>query len=223
VSPAGTGWAPPELPPGARLLVGPDEIQRTVDRLGQELRATYTDGELTLVVVLQGALVFAADLLRRLTLPVRLETVNARSYVGAARSPGALQLALADLGAIEGRHVLVVDDILDTGRTLAALLAALQLRRPASLRSIVLLDKPARRQVALRADFTGMTVPDAFVVGYGLDHDGLHRNLPCLAALAADEGAAAAPAREAPSRPGQPPQSQGAMGAGRRTNNRQPS
>ena len=173
----------PALPPGARQLFGPDEIRRAVDHLGLQLRETYGDGELTVVVVLKGALVFAADLIRHLHMPVRLRTVTARSYRGSDLTPGALELDLDGLGDLRDRDVLVVDDILDTGRTLAGLLHELRALEPTSLRSVVFLDKPERREVAVTADFTGLSIDDHFVVGYGLDHDGLYRNIPAILAL----------------------------------------
>ena len=208
----------PQLPAGARSLYGPDEIRRVVDRLGRDLRKEYGQQEVTVVIALKGALVFAADLIRRLDMPVELRTVTARSYHGDARRPGELDLGLADLGDLSGRHVLVVDDILDTGNTLSQLVAAMSERGPASVKSAVMLDKPSRREVPVEADFVGLTIDDLFVVGYGLDFDGLYRNLPYIAALApeaAEDGAADGAA--------QPDASSASMGDGRLTNTTQPS
>ena len=172
-----------DLPAGARVLFDRDAIRAAVDRLGADVRATYGDDPLTVVAVLHGALVFTADLIRRLDMPVQLETVTARSYRGDATTPGDLELRLEDAAHLTGRHVLVVDDILDTGRTLARLTTALETHRPASLRRAVLLDKPSRRVEPVTAEFVGLEVPDLFVVGYGLDHDGRWRNLPDIHAL----------------------------------------
>ena len=176
--------APPaQLPPGSRVLYDREALRRAVDGLGTQIRAAYGDTPLTVVAVLHGALVFCADLIRRLDMPLELETVTARSYRGDATRPGDLKLRLEDPAHLRGRHVLIVDDILDTGRTLARITAALAAHRPASLRSAVLLDKPSRRLEAVTADFIGLEVPDLFVVGYGLDHDGRWRNLPDIHAL----------------------------------------
>ncbi len=202
----------PVVPDGASLLFAPDEIRHAVDRLGLAVRETYGRDELTVVVVLKGALVFAADLIRRLDMPVTLRTLTARSYHGDATCPGALDVSVADLGDLAGRDVLLVDDILDTGRTLHALLAELRSRRPASLRSIVLLDKPSRREVPVEADFVGLPVEDRFIVGYGLDHAGLYRNLAGLFAL------------DAPAEERAPAQSAStSIGSGSATKSRQPS
>jgi hypoxanthine phosphoribosyltransferase len=173
----------PALPPGARRLLGAEDIRCAVNTLGLAIRDCYGQRELTVVVVLKGALVFTSDLIRQLDMPVRLRTVTARSYRGCATSPEELELNLSELGDLRDRDVLVIDDVLDTGRTMLALTTQLRTRSPGSLRTVVLLDKKSRREVALEADFVGMPIDDHFVVGYGLDHDGLYRNLPFIAAL----------------------------------------
>lgn len=173
----------PATPPGSTQLFAQDEIHHAVDRLGLAIRECYGKGDLTVVVALKGALIFAADLIRRLDMPIQLRTVTARSYREEATRPGALDLDLTGLGELHGRDVLVVDDILDTGRTMSALLGEMQKLRPTSLRSVVLLDKPSRREIPVQADFTGFHIEDHFVVGYGLDHDGLYRNFPFIVAL----------------------------------------
>ncbi len=134
-----------------------------------------------MVAVLDGALVFAADLLRHLAMPTRLATIKASSYRGDTRSPGALRV-LPGLPEVAGRHVVLVDDIVDTGHTLARIQNLLHAGQPASLDTLVLLDKPSGRQVQVQVDAVGLQVPDRFVVGYGLDDNGLYRNLPCIAA-----------------------------------------
>jgi hypoxanthine phosphoribosyltransferase len=165
------------------MLLGTEEIRSLVNALGLAIRGCYGQRELTLVVVLKGALVFTSDLIRQLDMPVRLRTVTARSYRGVATSPEELELNLSELGDLRDRDVLVIDDMLDTGRTMLALLTQLHTLSPASLRTVVLLDKKSRREVPLEADFTGLPIEDHFVVGYGLDHDGLYRNLPFIAVL----------------------------------------
>lgn len=165
--------------PGA-ILFHADQIAAAVDRLAADIAPRYAGLELTVVVVLDGALIFAADLLRRLPVPTRVETVKVTSY--AAERPAEVQF-LAGPPVLGGRHLLIVDDILDSGRTLAALRARLLRERPASLRACVLLDKPSRRQIDVPIEWRGLEVPDCFVIGYGLDYDGRYRNLPSIARL----------------------------------------
>jgi hypoxanthine phosphoribosyltransferase len=180
-------------PPGSQVLFTGEEIRAAVDRLAGEIRAVYGEEELTLVAVLHGGLVFAADLLRRLDMPVRLGVVFASSYRGPSTEPGELHVQLSPDLQLRGRHVLLLDDILDTGRTLMRLRDELRMLAPRSLRIVTLVDKPSRRLVPLQADFTGFTIPDLFVVGYGLDWNERWRNLPDIVALPPGTGAAPAP------------------------------
>ena len=187
-APGGTGGpraaAPREArPPGSRVLLDGAQIRAGVERLAHEIRAVYAGDELTLLVVLHGGLVFAADLMRQLDMPLRLGVALASSYRGDATRPGALQVQLPANLDVAGRHVLLLDDILDTGRTLARLRDDVLRLAPLSVRVVTLLDKPDRRVVPLRADFTGFTIPDVFVVGYGLDWNERFRNLPDVVAL----------------------------------------
>ncbi|MGQ0553198.1 MAG: hypoxanthine phosphoribosyltransferase [Planctomycetota bacterium] len=168
---------------GAQRLYSGEQIQTCVARLGRELDATYGDEELTLIAVLHGGLVFAADLMRQLRMPVRLGVVVASSYRGEATTPEALELRLPPSVDVRGRHVLLVDDILDTGRTLSRLSDELRAMQPRTLRTAVLLDKPSRRVVSIAAEFRGFEIPDLFVVGYGLDWNERYRNLPDILAL----------------------------------------
>ena len=173
------------LPRGAELLFDAAQIKETVDRLGQQIRSTYGDEEVTAVVVMRGGLVFAADLIRRLDMPVRLDFILVSSYSGTTSGElvihGGLDFDLAD------RHVLIIEDILDTGRTLKRICELAHARAPRSLRTVALLDKPSRRVVDIEADFTGFTIPDRFVVGYGLDYNERWRNLPDIVALDPDD------------------------------------
>jgi len=164
-------------PPG-EILFSESTILGTVDRLAEAIGRAHAGHELCLVAVLEGALIFAADLLRRLRLRTRLATVRASSYRGPSRQASSLQEEWIEPD-IRGRHVLLVDDILDTGRTLDRIRRRFLKLEPARLEICVLLDKPSR--------FTGLTVPDRFVVGYGLDYDGRYRNLPYIAALEPDD------------------------------------
>src|SRR6266705_4839831 len=159
-------------------LIGADRISRRVHRLGREISSTYAgiDTPLVLVVILKGATVFAADLMRSLTIPAELEFVRAASY-GSGTSPGKLKLAHMVEGSMVGRHVLLIEDIIDSGRTVNAIAERLRKLKPASIRLAALLDRPARREVEVRIDFTGFVIPDKFVIGYGLDYAGLYREL----------------------------------------------
>jgi len=170
----------------SKVVVPRDRIDRRVAALAGEVAAAFGDEELTIVAVLDGALVFLADLMRHLTMPVRVVTVRARSYRGRATSPGPLRFDPELPESLAGRRVLIVDDILDSGRTLTAVIGQVRSHGPACCRTCVLLRKfPAGPRVAeVPLDFVGFDVPDVFVVGYGLDFDGRYRNLPDVVALA---------------------------------------
>ena len=161
-----------------RALISAERIAKRVEEMGREISAVYADIDtpLVLVVILKGATVFAADLLRSLSIPAELEFVSAASY-GSGTSPGKLKLAHMVEGPLVGRHVLLIEDIIDSGRTVGAIAKRLRRLKPASLRLAALLDRPARREVETQIDFTGFVIPDRFVIGYGLDYAGLYREL----------------------------------------------
>jgi len=164
-------------------LVAEKEIAARVVELGRAITRDYAEANLVLVGVLQGAIPFIADLMRVLPLDLTVDFLRASSYGSSTTSSRAVRL-VADLSVdIADRHVLVVDDIVDTGHTLAALKRELQARGPRSVRTCVLLDKTSRRETDVTVDYVGFTIPNVFVVGYGLDYDGLYRNLPYVAAL----------------------------------------
>ncbi len=165
------------------VLVTEAQISRRVDELAKEITSHYAPNDITIVCVLSGALVFTADLIRKLDIPTRLDCIRADSYgatTEATRPPRITNPLKTD---IKDRHVLVIDDILDTGNTIFAIVNHLQNASPASLKSCVLLDKKERRQIEIEADFTGFEIPDAFVVGYGLDFAEHYRNLKCIGSL----------------------------------------
>jgi len=165
------------------VLVAEGELAARVAELGRAIERDYARENPVLVGVLLGAVPFVADLMRGLSIDLTLDFVRASSYGSATSSSGTVRI-LADLTVdIADRHVLIVDDIVDTGLTLAALKRTLEARRPRSVRTCVLLDKTGRRQTDVTIDYVGFTIPNVFVVGYGLDHDGLYRNLPYVAAL----------------------------------------
>lgn len=170
-------------PRPGQVLVAEKEIAARVAELGRAIARDYADGALVLVGVLQGAIPFIADLMRALPIDVTVDFLRASSYGGGMSSSGAVRL-VADLSVdVADRHVLVVDDIVDTGHTLAALKRTLEARRPRSVKTCVLLDKTGRRETEVQIDYVGFTIPNVFVVGYGLDYDGLYRNLPHVATL----------------------------------------
>jgi hypoxanthine phosphoribosyltransferase len=160
-------------------------IARRVRRLGRQISQVYGDIDtpLVMVVILKGATVFAADLLRSLSIPAELEFVRASSYPTGTSSNGRLKLAHMVEGPLVGRHVLLVEDIIDSGVTVNAVRKRIEKLGAASVRLAALLDRPARRQVEAKIDFTGFVIPDRFVIGYGLDYAGLYRELPHIYSL----------------------------------------
>jgi len=166
-----------------KVLLTPEQIRGRVAELGAQISGDYAEREIVLVCVLRGAVVFLADLLRELRVPAAVDFMAISSYGMDTRSTGVVRI-LKDLDdSIESQHVLVVEDIVDTGLTLNYLLENLRHRNAASVRVCALLDKPARRRVPVPLDYIGFTVPDAFVVGYGLDYAQQYRGLPFIGIL----------------------------------------
>jgi hypoxanthine phosphoribosyltransferase len=170
-----------------KILLTEDEIREGVARLGRELNDFYRGRPITVIGVLTGSVMLLADLIRRLEMPLNVGVIQARSYRGAATSPGALSLSLEYLPEIRDRDVLVVDDIFDTGQTLEAVVGQLEKLGARSVRSAVLLRKEGRRRVSIEPDHVVFEIPDRFVVGYGLDYQDAYRNLPYVAALEGEE------------------------------------
>ena len=167
-----------------QVLISEDEIHAKVRELGALISADYSGRAVTLVSVLKGSLPFMADLMRAIDSPVQIDLMEVSSYGGATTETSGLVRILKDLSSsIAGRDVLIVEDIIDTGLTLNYLLRYLRGKNPASLRICALLDKPARRLVEIPIDYTGFTIPDEFVVGYGLDFGEFYRNLPFIGVL----------------------------------------
>jgi hypoxanthine phosphoribosyltransferase len=166
-----------------RLLISAQDIAVRVAALGGEIAARLPDGALTVVGVLRGAFVFMADLVRAIPRDVRCDFLGVRSYGAATETSGVVQIT-SDLSLpVAGQHVLLVEDIVDTGLTLRYLLDLLQAQGPASLHVCTLLSKPSRRRVEVPLDFVGFEIPDRFVVGYGLDADQKYRSLPYVAVV----------------------------------------
>lgn len=170
-------------PDVARILLDEQTIQAKVRELGARLSEDYAGKVPVLVCILKGAFIFTADLMRHLTIPVQVDFMAISSYGNRTRSSGVVQI-LKDLdSSIEGQDVVVMEDIIDSGLTLNYLMDNLRSRRPKSLRTCVLLDKPSRRELPFTPDYVGFQVPDEFVIGYGLDYAGLYRNLPYIGVL----------------------------------------
>lgn len=168
------------------VLLPREEIAQRVAQLGAELSAEYKDKNPVLISVLKGAFVFMADLCRAMTIPCSVDFMVVSSYGNATETSGTVKI-IKDLDTIiQNRNVIVVEDIVDSGVTLSHLLTLLRVRKPASLRLVTLLDKPARRQAQVPIDYRGFVVPDAFLVGYGLDYAEQYRNLPDVCILKAE-------------------------------------
>ncbi|MDQ6774394.1 MAG: hypoxanthine phosphoribosyltransferase [Candidatus Dormibacteraeota bacterium] len=166
-------------------MISARRIGRRVRELGREISEVFSDLDqpLVMVVILKGATVFAADLLRSLSIPAELEFVRASSYGGATSSSGSVRFAHLVEGPMTSRDILLVEDIVDSGRTIDVIVKNLEKEHPASLRLATLLDRPARREIPVEIDFTGFVIPDRFVIGYGLDYAGLYRELPGIYSL----------------------------------------
>lgn len=160
------------------VLIGEDEIAAKVAELGGRISKDYDGYELVVVGILKGSFVFLSDLVRKVTVPHVVDFMRLSSYGNATEHSGVVQILLDISKPVEGRHVLVVEDIVDTGLTMNYLLDNLKTRKPASVKICSLLHKPARAQVTVPIDYLGFTIPDKFVVGYGLDWEEKFRNLP---------------------------------------------
>src|SRR5262245_55050551 len=170
-----------------KVLYDEAQIRAGVERVAGEIQERFRGQEITMLVVLRGGIVFAADLVRRLDLPIHLDTIGVSSYRGEGTAPGELRIVSSPSLALADRTVLIVDDILDSGRTMLRLRQEALAGGARSVSIAVLLDKPSRRQVPIRPDFAAFEVPDVWVIGYGLDHNERYRNLPYIAVLEAGE------------------------------------
>lgn len=165
------------------ILIAEDVLQSKVAELGAKITEDYKDKDLLLVCVLKGAVIFVSDLMRKIELPLDIDFMAISSYGSNTQSSGVVRI-LKDLNtSIENRHVLIVEDIIDSGLTLSYLVENLKSRGPASVEICTILDKPDRRAIDLEIKYTGFQVPDEFVVGYGLDYAEKYRNLPYIAIL----------------------------------------
>jgi hypoxanthine phosphoribosyltransferase len=170
--------------PQPPVLIPAEAIERKVAELGQRIARDYAGRQpLLLVGVLKGSFIFLADLSRRIAIPHAVDFIALSSYGNATKSTGEVRLIMDLRQSIAGKHVLVVEDIVDTGHTLSYLLRILGARQPASLRSCALVHKPSRREVEVQLDYVGFEIPDKWVVGYGLDYADRYRTLPYIGYL----------------------------------------
>ncbi len=165
------------------VLFSEEEINNRIRELGEQISRDYEGKELTVICILKGAAYFACELTKRIDCPVKIEFMRCSSYGDDTTSSGEVKIILDVDAPLAKKDVLVVEDIVDTGRTLAALKESLKNRGAASVKLISLLDKPDRRVVDIKADYTGFVIPDKFVVGYGLDYAQQYRNLPYIAEI----------------------------------------
>jgi hypoxanthine phosphoribosyltransferase len=170
----------------AEILIDEEVLQRRIAELGEEISADYAGRDLLLIGVLKGAVFFMADLMRKLTVPCEIDFMAISSYGGQTDSSGVVRI-LKDLDMnIKGRHVLVVEDIIDSGLTLSYLMRNLRSREPASLEICALMTKPSRREIDVPVRYVGFEIPNRFVIGYGLDFGERYRNLPYVGVLNAE-------------------------------------
>ncbi len=167
-----------------RVLLSEEELNGIVKRLGAEITNDYKDKNLVLVSVLKGSVIFMADLMREIKLPCTIDFMSVSSYGAGTKTSGVVKIIKdLDTDVVEGSDLLIVEDILDSGVTLEYLIKILSARNPKSIKICTLLDKPERRKANVKADYAGAQIPDAFVVGYGLDFNEKYRNLPFIGAL----------------------------------------
>lgn len=166
-----------------RVLYTEEELKQRVGELAAQITRDYEGKDLVLASVLRGSYIFMADLTRAIDLPITVDFMVVSSYGAGTTSSGQVEIKKDLSDSIEGKHLIIVEDILDSGNTLYYLMDVLRVRKPASIKICTLMDKPERRAKPITADYSGFTIPDAFVVGYGLDYDEKYRNLPYVGIL----------------------------------------
>ena len=164
-----------------RVLITDEEIRTEIKKAGEMINSLYDGAPILLVSILKGAFIFLADILREVTVPCELDFMEAKSYFNDTTSSGSVAITKDLKHDISGYHVVIIEDIIDTGRTLSEVIKLLKARNPKSLKVITLLDKPSRRVIELDADYSLFTIPDYYVIGYGLDCAEYYRNLPYIA------------------------------------------
>ncbi len=162
------------------VMISQEEVENRIQELADQISQEYAGKEITLICILKGSVFFTCELAKRITIPVKLDFMQASSYGDGTKTTGVIQIKKELDESIEGKNVIVIEDIIDSGRTLSFLLKVLSARGPESLKLCTLLDKPDRREIQVDVDYTGFKIPDAFVVGYGLDYAQNYRNLPYI-------------------------------------------
>ena len=170
-----------------RVLIPEEKVDERIRELGRQISRDYAGKQVHLICVLKGGSFFLCELAKRITVPVEVEFMSVSSYGSGTESSGIVKIVQDLSTSIEGKNVIVVEDIIDTGRTLSYLLENLKTRSPKSVRLCTLLDKPERRVVDVKVDYVGFEIPDEFVVGYGLDYDQQYRNLPYIGFVEIEE------------------------------------
>ena len=170
-----------------RIFLTEEEVDKKIQEMGEQISRDYAGKQVHLICILKGGSFFMCELAKRITVPVSLDFMSVSSYGGDTKSSGVVKIVKDLDDAIQGKDVIVVEDIIDSGRTLSYLMEMLENRNPASLKLCTLLDKPDRRVVNVKVDYTGFSIPDEFVVGYGLDYDQRYRNLPYIGIVEFDE------------------------------------
>jgi hypoxanthine phosphoribosyltransferase len=165
------------------VLISHQQIRERTEELGRQITEDYDGKDPLLICILKGGLMFLADLMREIDLPLEIDFIAVSSYGDSTESSGVVRILMDLERNIQGRHVLIVEDIIDTGRTLSYIIENLHTRGPASIKVCTLLDKPARRELEIPIDYVGFAIPDRFVIGYGLDYGEIYRNLPFVGIL----------------------------------------
>jgi hypoxanthine phosphoribosyltransferase len=169
------------------VLISEDELSKRIAELGEQINADYEGKEVTLICILKGSIFFTCELAKRISVPVTIDFMQASSYGSGTSSSGVVKIKKDLDESIEGKNVIIIEDIIDSGNTLSRLLPLLKERNPESLEVCTLLDKPERREVEVDVKYNSFNIPDEFVVGYGLDYDQKYRNLPFIGVLHLEE------------------------------------
>lgn len=164
-----------------KTLISKEELEQRTCEIAKQIEEEYKDKEITLICILKGSVFFTVDLAKRINGNVKLEFIRVSSYIDGTESSGTVEMKLDLQDSIEGKDVIIVEDIIDTGRTLSYLIDYMKTKKPKSMKLCTLLDKPERRIYNVKVDYTGFQIPDKFVVGYGLDVDEKYRNFPYIA------------------------------------------
>lgn len=166
-----------------KILYSEEQLDKIVSQIAEQINTDYAGKEIYAIGILKGAMVFYSDLVRKINVPVEFDFMQASSYGNSSKTSGQVKI-MKDLDfSIEGKHVIIIEDIIDSGRTLSYLLENMKSRQPASIKLCALLNKPERREVDIDVDYYGLTVPNEFLVGYGLDYAGKYRNVPYIGVL----------------------------------------